>query len=64
MSEVLQGEELLQYKIQLFRDFIWKVAFSNQMQLQCFDRPKYYIGCGNNSKLLRMLMARRWWWVR
>lgn len=52
------------FKLMAYRDFLWKVAFSNNMVLSVFERPKYYVGRGNNSKLLRMLMARRWWWTR
>lgn len=29
-----------------------------------YERPRYYIGRGNNSKLLRQLMSKRWWWIK
>ena len=47
-----------------YRDFLWKIAYSFQFILNSYERPRYYIGPGNNSKLLRTLMARRWWWIR
>jgi hypothetical protein len=47
-----------------YRDFIWKVAFSNQHQLKVIvEKPRVYIGKGNNSKLMKSIMRSRWWWV-
>lgn len=47
-----------------YRDFIWKVAFSNQMQLRVtIEKPRVYIGKGNNSRLMKSIMRSRWWWV-
>lgn len=46
-----------------YRDFIWKVAFSNQHQLKVIEKPRVYIGKGNNSRLIKSIMRNRWWWV-
>jgi hypothetical protein len=50
-----------------YRDFIWKVAFSNGILLECpkeiETKFKVFIGRGNNSLLAKSLMKRRssWW---
>jgi len=63
-SDNLDGEDLLKFRMLEYKDFLWKVAFSFQYTLSSYDRPKYYIGRGNNSKLLRQLMSKRWWWIK
>lgn len=54
-------------KIECYRDFLWKVNFSNNLFVEPeFDNDKpyrVYIGRGNNSMLVRGLMKRRFWWV-
>ena len=48
-----------------YKDFIWKVAFSNGILLQSIPEEskfKVYVGRGNNSQLVRSLLKRRGWW--
>jgi hypothetical protein len=48
-----------------YRDFIWKVAFSNGILLQPIPEDskfKVFVGRGNNSQLVRSLLKRRSWW--
>ena len=45
-------------------DFLWKIAFNRGF----FTAPlgetyKYYVGGGNNSRLIRRIMGKRPWWV-
>lgn len=50
--------------IAYYRDFMWKVAFSNQHQLKVIiEKPRVYIGKGNNSRLVKSVMKSRWWWA-
>ena len=55
-----------------YRDFLWKLAYSNNFILnynwngnnnEIKNKLKFYIGRGNNSKLLKKIMGRRWWWI-
>lgn len=49
-----------------YKDFIWKVAFSNGLLLNPVPEDtklKVYVGRGNNSQLVRSLIRRRNWWV-
>lgn len=49
-----------------YRDFIWKVAFSNGVVSVCLPeetKMKVYVGRGNNSQLVRSLLKRRSWWT-
>lgn len=54
-------------KVELYRDFLWKINFSNALYVDAeleFKKPyKVYIGGGNNSMLVKSLMKRRYWWV-
>lgn len=48
-----------------YRDFIWKVAYSNgyivQIPEEYEQRVKFYVGPGNNSNLIKGIMNRRTW---
>jgi hypothetical protein len=48
-----------------YRDFIWKVSFSNENVLQIpeeyGEKIKFFVGSGNNSNLIKGLMKRRPW---
>lgn len=50
-----------------YRDFIWKVAYSNQFMVEKVEeydgKIKYFVGSGNNSNLIKGLMKRRPWFV-
>ena len=49
-----------------YKDFIWKVAFSNGFLLNTLPedmKVKVYVGQGNNSQLVRSLIKRRNWWT-
>ena len=49
-----------------YRDFIWKVAFSNNLIVEPVEeyegKLKIYVGPGNNSNLIKGVMKRRTWW--
>ena len=55
----------MKVKIDIYRDFLIKVNFSNGMYVcprdddRCY---KYYVGFGNNSALIKGIMRRRFWW--
>lgn len=49
-----------------YKDFIWKVAFSNGLILSNLPediKVKVYVGKGNNSQLVRSIIKRRSWWT-
>lgn len=56
------GERASAAQERYYQDYVWKVAFTNQHLLQVKDKPKVYVGRGNNSKLIKSLMKGRWWW--
>lgn len=53
-----------------YRDIIWKVWFNSNWKIkidsytvnQTVDAPRYFVGRGNNSKLVKAIMGRRSWW--
>lgn len=54
-------------KYNSYVDFLMKIALSNNILLkipnQYFSSYKIYIGKGNNSPLIRLIMQQRWWWT-
>ena len=58
-----QGEN----KVEIYRDFLWKVNFSNGLyvdgEVELKKPYKVYVGNGNNSSLIKILMKRKFWWV-
>lgn len=59
-----KSEDNMKVMIRYYRDFIWKVAFSNQHLLRVvYEKPRVYIGKGNNSRLVKSTMRSRWWWA-
>ena len=54
-------------KIELYRDFLWKINFSSGLyvdaELELKKSFKVFVGGGNNSVLVKSLMKRRFWWV-
>lgn len=53
---------------QLIKDLHFHLNWSNSLTIQVPKESnityKYYLGIGNNSKLVKQLMSSRWWWVR
>jgi hypothetical protein len=52
-----------------YRDLIWKVSFNSNLKVKVdsittgnLEPPRFFVGRGNNSKLVKGLMGRRWWW--
>jgi hypothetical protein len=47
-----------------YRDFLWKIGFNRGF---VYELPgevfRYFVGKGNNSRLVRNIMGRRPWWV-
>lgn len=56
-----------QNKIELYRDFLWKVNYSNCLYVHTPENIDYsyraYFGFGNNSCMLKSIMRRRFWWT-
>ena len=54
-------------KYNSYVDFLMKIALTNNILLkipnQYFSSYKIYIGKGNNSPLIRLIMQQRWWWT-
>jgi hypothetical protein len=53
------------FPLYYYRDFMWRVAFSNQFVVEVVGeyegKFKYFVGAGNNSNLIKGLMRRRPW---
>jgi hypothetical protein len=52
-------------KIGLYRDFLWKINYSNGLLVEPQQDYQYkvYVGRGNNRQLIRALLKRRFWWT-
>lgn len=52
--------------MEIYRDLLWKVNFSNGLFVctpDSLSTPyKFFVGEGNNSNLIRGLFRRRFWW--
>lgn len=47
-----------------YRDFIWKICYNQGFAYESNQEIyKYYVGKGNNSRLIRSIMNKRTWWV-
>jgi hypothetical protein len=48
-----------------YRDFLWRVNYSNQIRVPPSEPRtlKAFLGKGNNSKLIRAVLRKRWWWT-
>lgn len=53
------------FELYYYRDFIWKVGFSNDFIVEPVEeyeyKLKYFVGQGNNSNLIKGIMKRRPW---
>jgi hypothetical protein len=53
------------FELYHYRDFIWKVAFSNNLVVSLVEeydsKIKFFVGGGNNSNLIKGIMKRRPW---
>jgi hypothetical protein len=53
-------------RFNLYKDFLFKVNFSNGVYVRSPDdveRPyKFFVGRGNNSGIIKGIMRRRFWW--
>eukprot|EP00919_Chromeraceae_sp_WS-2016_P046937 GHVR01111324.1.p1 GENE.GHVR01111324.1~~GHVR01111324.1.p1 ORF type:complete len:108 (+),score=7.88 GHVR01111324.1:1955-2278(+) len=55
-----------QTKIELYKDFLWKINYSNRFYIVPPEEEtayKVYIGKGNNSNLIKGIIRRRSWWI-
>ncbi len=54
-------------KIELYRDFLWKINYSNGLFVFTPDNIDYtykaFIGFGNNSCMVKSILRRRSWWT-
>jgi hypothetical protein len=47
-----------------YKDFLWKQCYNSGWRVKNCEAsvPRYFIGRGNNSKLIKAIMGKRWWW--
>jgi hypothetical protein len=50
-----------------YKDMLWKNSFNMGIRylptkIDESSNLKYFVGKGNNSRLIKNLMAKRWWW--
>jgi tubulin monoglycylase TTLL3/8 len=69
VKEAMRDKEWIsKARTQLVKDFGLQVNKSNGLAISNSEDPvqcfKYYLGPGNNSKLVKQLLSSRWWWVR
>lgn len=68
MSEAVgkTTEATVKAKFDTYRDFIFRVNFTNGLYVRNREenekQPKFYVGFGNNSALIKGIMRRRFWW--
>ena len=46
-----------------YKDIIWRVNYSNQLKTPAPRCLRAFIGPGNNSKLIKAVLRKRWWWT-
>jgi hypothetical protein len=60
----VENPNLMKYS--LYKDFLFKVNFSNGLYVRLPDdveKPyKFFVGRGNNSAIIKGIMRRRFWW--
>ena len=61
-------EWIVNAKPQVMRDFRLMLSKSSGLDVEAPTEPyftyKYYLGPGNNSPLVKQVLANRWWWTR
>lgn len=68
MSEAVgkTQEATVKAKFDIYRDFIFRVNFTNGLYVRNREenerQPKFFVGFGNNSALIKGIMRRRFWW--
>ncbi len=51
-------------RILYYRDFLWKVNFNRGLVIESTQEiHRFYVGKGNNSRLVRRIMGRKSWWT-
>ena len=64
------GDKIYKKKIDAYLDFLYKVNFSNMIYVDLrlledshehLPRPRVFVGRGNNCKLIKSLIKRRFW---
>ena len=66
IKEAMKDKDwLAKAREQILKDFHTALASSNGLTVQpSAGYFKYFVGRGNNSGLIKQLMANRWWWVQ
>ena len=50
-------------RVLYYRDFLWKVGFNRGLMFESTQEiHRFYVGKGNNSRLIRRIMAKKPWW--
>ena len=59
-------ELLTKNKFEIYKDFLWKINFTNGIYVRIKDEIeipyKMFVGTGNNSMLIKGIARRRPWW--
>ena len=59
-------ELLMKNKFEIYKDFLWKINFTNGIYVRIKDEIevpyKMFVGRGNNSMLIKGIARRRPWW--
>lgn len=69
VKEAMRDKEwIIKARGAIVRDIALQINKSNGLTLASSEEPssgfRYYLGPGNNSKLVKQLLSSRWWWVR
>lgn len=69
VKEAMRDKDwIVKAKSRIMKDLYYHLNWSNGIGIDVLKEPgitfRYYLGSGNNSKLVKHLMGSRWWWVR
>lgn len=69
VKEAMRDKEwIVKAKNQIMKDLYYHINWSNGISSNVskdnVTNYKYYLGSGNNSKLVKQIMSNRWWWTR
>ncbi|CAG9319171.1 unnamed protein product [Blepharisma stoltei] len=69
VKEAMRDKEWVsKAKSQIIKDMTFQISWSNGMRItppcENFFTYKYYLGRGNNARLVQQCLNSRWWWTR
>eukprot|EP00826_Nyctotherus_ovalis_P059966 TRINITY_DN8385_c0_g5_i1.p1 TRINITY_DN8385_c0_g5~~TRINITY_DN8385_c0_g5_i1.p1 ORF type:complete len:374 (-),score=62.59 TRINITY_DN8385_c0_g5_i1:370-1491(-) len=62
-EELKSRERISQVKEKLLRVLYTTLNKANNYAVESGAAPRFFVGSGNNSPLVRSLMRERWWWI-